>query len=471
MIRALAVLLMLLTAAPAMAQYLVSSAGCVRPGGGLAVAGSFGGVQVGDIILAETSSGTVLRVRGWTASRIRVSLPQGVRPDRYSLVWRQVPSALPGSPQWVQLGDVTVCATPGGRGKAPRDVVAAPGGGAEYVVSVAPREAAAAARVLQERQVDVIRTTPLPQLGRVLLIVSLPADLSLTQARQLLEQVAPSARIDFHHIYGFADGPRLYAAALVGDDPGRLCAVGSAVKIGMIDGPINPNHKALNGVETITTNVLQTGESPVSADHGTAVAALIAGRTATFGGFAPGARIYAVTAFAAAKGGGARLEAIAQVLDWLAGQGVSLVNLSMEGSPNAAFEDILSGGRNAGLVMIAAAGNEGTSEPRYPAASPSAIAVTAVDATGQAYGSANTGAHIQFAAPGVDLYVAKGAGGGYRSGTSYAAPIVTALVARLAGGSPSLDGARRALQSGARDLGPAGRDTQFGFGLVQTGGC
>lgn len=470
----LALILVLFTALPAFAQaYRVSAAGCVQPGGSLAVSGSFGGSPVGDIVLAEVRDVTVLTIRGWTAGRIRLAVPDSVAPDRYALAWRQVPGARPGMPTWVPLGNVTVCGEPGRPARTPRDVVAAAGGGPEYVVSVTPRQAAAAAQALEAEQADVIRATPLPQLGRVLLIVTLPRGLSLAEARDILDRAAPSARIDLHHIYGFAEGPRLYAASLVGDDPERLCVLGRSVPVGIIDGPLNTGHRALDGVETVTTSVLGTGEMPVSRDHGTAVAALIAGRgDAGFRGFAPGARIYAVTAFSAANRGSARLEAIAQGLDWLAGQGVRIVNLSMEGSANAAFEDILSSGRAAGLVMIAAAGNEGTSEPRYPAASPSTIAVTAVDAAGRAYGSANTGAHMEFAAPGVDLYVARGAGGGYRSGTSYAAPIVSALVARLAdGGGVSLEGARAALRRGVRDLGTGGRDSQFGFGLVQTGGC
>jgi hypothetical protein len=469
----LALILLLLTALPAVAQaYRVSATGCLRPGGSLAVSGSFGG-QVGDIVLAESREVIVLTLRGWSAARVRLAVPEGTAAGRYSLAWRQAPGAEPGMPTWVPLGAVTVCGEGAPAGRVPGDVVKAKGGGPEYVVSVAPREAGAAADALQAANAEVIRTTPLPELGRVLLIVALPRDLTLTEARDILEAAAPSAQIDLHHIYSFAEGPRLYAAGLIGDDPARLCVLRSRVKVGIIDGPLNTAHKALDGVETVMTSVLKSGEKPVSRDHGTAVAALIAGRgEGGFQGFAPGARVYAVTAFSAANGGGARLEAVAEGLDWLAGQGVRIVNLSMEGSPNAAFEDILSRARAAGLVMIAAAGNEGTSAPRYPAASPATIAVTAVDAAGRAYGPANTGAHIEFAAPGVDLYVAKGAGGGYRSGTSYAAPIVSALVARLAdGGGVSLEAARRSLQRGVQDLGPAGRDTKFGFGLVQTGGC
>jgi subtilisin family serine protease len=122
--------------------------------------------------------------------------------------------------------------------------------------------------------------------------------------------------------------------------------------------------------------------------------------------------------------------------------------------------------------MIAAMGNDGTEAPRYPAASEATIAVTAVDAAGRLYDRANTGPHVDVAAPGVDLYLPRGAGGGYRSGTSYAAPIVTALVARLSAGGPiSLEAALARLRSGARDLGDPGPDMRFGHGLVQTGGC
>jgi subtilisin family serine protease len=466
----LALILLLVLSLPALAQeYRVTAPGCVRPGGSVLISGSFAG-QVGRIILVDGNDATALTLRGWTSARVRISLPRDLASGGYALVWRQTPDAQPGQPGWVPLGSLQVCQSGGRPDRAPADVVTAAAGGPEFVVSVAPREAGAAARALEAEGAQVIRTTPLPQLGRVLLIVALPQALTLPEARAVLDAAAPSARIDLHHIYGFAEGPRLYATGLIGDDPSRSCSLRSPVAVGIIDGPLNTSHPALQGVETVTTSVLETGEKPVSRDHGTAVAALIAGQEAGFRGFAPGARIFAVTAFAAKGGGSARLEAVALGLDWLAGQGVGIVNLSMEGSPNAAFEDILARAHGAGLVMIAAAGNEATAAPRYPAASAHTIAVTAVDAAGRAYPQANTGAHLDLAAPGVDLYVAKGAGGGYRSGTSFAAPIVTGLVARL-GGGVSLDGALQSLRRDARDLGPSGPDTQFGFGLVQTGGC
>ncbi len=478
----LALLLLALFAGGAQAQFRVAARGCVEPGETITISGPFNGQQVGQIVLG-TQPPTTLRVRSWTNRRVRATVPGNVTATGVvPVIWIGPSNTFAASVvgQQAVLGQVTLCL--GGRGltgprnpvRAARDVVPAPDGSPEYVVSVASNQANAAVNALQFRGAQLLRSRPLPRLGRTLLFFAFPGNLSLGQARSILSGAAPSAQVDVHNIYGFAEGPRLYAATLIGDVPGRTCALGRAVPVGVIDGPVNARHPALSGVSVAQVSMLTGGERPVSADHGTAVAGLIAGSGGgSFQGFASGARIYAVTAFSRGRAGeGARLENIAAGLDWLAGQGVRIVNLSMEGSPNAAFEDVMARARGAGLVMIAAAGNEGTSAPRYPAASPSTIAVTAVDAAGRAYGRANTGPHIEFAAPGVDLYVARGGGGGYRSGTSYAAPIVTAIVARAAArGGISLDGARGVLRRGVRDLGAGGRDTQYGYGLVQTGGC
>lgn len=119
---------------------------------------------------------------------------------------------------------------------------------------------------------------------------------------------------------------------------------------------------------------------------------------------------------------------------------------------------------------MAAAGNGGADGGLvYPAALPGVIAVAAVDARLRPYRDGTRGSWITLAAPGVEVWVPGRAddGGRYVSGTSFAAPFVTAWVAqRLARGLP-VDAAT--LCANAHDVPPAGRDVQTGCGLLQWG--
>ncbi len=262
---------------------------------------------------------------------------------------------------------------------------------------------------------------------------------------------------------------------MIRDNPDNRCSLRRNVRVGIIDGPVNPGHPALSGVSVTRFSALLNGEGRVSPDHGTAVAALIGGslNAGPLAGFAPGASIFAAEAFSRQRRGqGASLESIAISLDWLLGQNVKLINLSFSGDANGALGNLLNAAARRGAVMIAASGNNGQNIATYPAGAPEVIAVSAVDANGRLYRRSNRGNHIEFVAPGVDVYTAKGNGGGYQTGTSFAAPIVTALAARIAArGSLSTDRLRNALRGNVMDLGPAGRDTNFGWGLVQSNGC
>jgi subtilisin family serine protease len=190
-------------------------------------------------------------------------------------------------------------------------------------------------------------------------------------------------------------------------------------------------------------------------------------------GISPGARLYAAAAFAKESGGAAAdVERIAVALDWLLSNKVRLINLSFAGPPNRALEDTIQAAAQKGAVMIAAAGNKSSSKAYFPAASASVIAVTAVDAAGRRDRNANQGSHIEFAAPGVDIYVAKSKGANYASGTSFAAPMVTGIAAHaMSRGAKSANSIRSALRKRSQDLGQAGRDSAFGWGLVKSGGC
>jgi subtilisin family serine protease len=97
------------------------------------------------------------------------------------------------------------------------------------------------------------------------------------------------------------------------------------------------------------------------------------------------------------------------------------------------------------------------------------IAVTATDADDKLLGIANHGGYVAVAAPGVDIFVAA-PGGGYdfTTGTSVATAHVSGLAALLIARNPRLtpEAVQSILMKTAKDLGPAGRDDEFGAGLV-----
>lgn len=147
-----------------------------------------------------------------------------------------------------------------------------------------------------------------------------------------------------------------------------------------------------------------------------------------------------------------------------------IVNLSLAGPRNSALGRQIRRMAGDDILLIAAAGNHGPrAAPAYPAAYPQVMAVTAVDRRGNVYRRANRGAHIDLAAPGVDVWTAASISGARtKTGTSYAAPFVTAAAALMLQRDPALSAEQvtERLRSGARDLGPAGPDHVFGQGLV-----
>ena len=148
-------------------------------------------------------------------------------------------------------------------------------------------------------------------------------------------------------------------------------------------------------------------------------------------------------------------------LDWLLQQQVSIINMSLSGPPNRVLEQALNRAAARNITLVASAGNEGPAAfPRFPAAYPAVIAVTAVDAQQQVYTRAAQGPHIELAAPGVGVRVAAGTATQPMSGTSVAAAMVSAVLAAQPGP------VRDRLPQQVRDLGATGPDPVFGLGLL-----
>jgi thermitase len=116
---------------------------------------------------------------------------------------------------------------------------------------------------------------------------------------------------------------------------------------------------------------------------------------------------------------------------WAADNGADIINMSLGGSfASSALEDAINYAWNKGVVVVAAAGNNGDTTPIYPACYTNCIAVAATDANDARASWSNYGDWVDVAAPGVSVYsTLKDNGYGYLSGTSMASPHVAGLAA------------------------------------------
>lgn len=347
---------------------------------------------------------------------------------------------------------VAAC-TPSGPGPAARRDAATVVDPDQLVALVSgPATAARLETLAASRGIAIERRDPLPRLGLRLYTLRLPPGADPVAAIAFLETREPAATVGRNHAY--SPGPdagataRQYAGALL-DWPATGCP--ARIPVGIIDTALDPAAPGLAGA-TLTTR--DFGGDPRDTAHGTAVAELIAGP-----GRLGNARLYA--AAVVRPSGAAGVDDLIRAIEWMDEQGVPLVNVSLAGPYNKILDRGFRAAADRGITLVAAAGNDGAdAPPRYPAAFDFAVAVTAVDADLAPYDRAPRGAHIDVAAPGVDVYVP---GGGYLSGTSIAAPFVTAAIAA----DPGAD-----LLRNARDLGAAGRDDTFGAGLATApAGC
>lgn len=246
----------------------------------------------------------------------------------------------------------------------------------------------------------------------------------------------------------------------------EAAANGENVNVAVIDTAIDETHPALKGAIVQSFDAMP-GVAVTARDHATSVAGLISG-TGDFKGMAPGSKIFHARAF---EGGKSNMEIILNALDWAAEQNVQIVNMSFVGPKNALLEQASRGARARGMILVAAAGNNGPGAPYgYPAAYKGVIAVTATDAKDAIMKQANRGPYVYISAPGVDLMAPVGGGTDLVTGTSFAAAVVSGAIANLLHAEPkrSADSIEKALASTATDLGDKGRDTDFGFGLINT---
>ena len=268
---------------------------------------------------------------------------------------------------------------------------------------------------------------------------------------------------------------------------------GLGVNVAIIDTGIDRDHADL--VDNLKGGVNFASKSPVKpADpnkwdddngHGTHVAGIVAAVDNEIGviGTAPEAYLWAVKVLD--RNGSGYVSDVIDGINWAVLNGMQVVNMSLGSETDAqALHDAVDAAYTAGVVLVAAAGNSGdgdgsTNEVIYPAKYSSAIAVAATDNNDLIAYFSSDGAEVELAAPGVSIRSSWN-DGLYNtiSGTSMASPHVAGAVALVLATAvqsaydADVDGVwdpaevRAALQTTADDLGVAGRDNLYGYGLV-----
>lgn len=257
-------------------------------------------------------------------------------------------------------------------------------------------------------------------------------------------------------------------------DVSWVTTTGDPVKVAIVDTGIDTTHPDLaanikGGMTAVLTRSYKDDNG-----HGSHVAGIVAALDNTIGvvGVGPGIDLYAVKVLD--RKGSGYVSDIIEGLAWCQSADMDVVNMSLGASSYLqSFQDAVSALYANGTVIVAAAGNDGIgSAVNYPAAFDEVIAVSATtQSDGLAYFTC-TGPQIELAAPGYEIYSTYKAGGyATLSGTSMASPHVAGVAALViasdADGMWTPAEVRAQLRAAAENLGPAGWDTGFGYGLVR----
>lgn len=280
--------------------------------------------------------------------------------------------------------------------------------------------------------------------------LGVPAGLSLPEAQARAAQLVPELELSADNLHFEAGAPTSET---------RVSPVAVSLAAAQV-APINSAVGIIDGAPGTTVRVSATKGfakgAPFASDHGSAVASLLS---------AAGVKDLRVADVYGQDPAGGNALAISKALGWLSASGCEVITISLVGPRNPLVERAVNSIRARGIIVVAAVGNDGpAAPPAYPASYDGVLAITGVDRKGRALIEAGRALHLDYAAPGADVYAfdTKGRGKLWR-GTSFATPLATARVAAALSSGKSW---RAALDAEARDLGAKGDDDVFGRGLL-----
>jgi serine protease len=250
---------------------------------------------------------------------------------------------------------------------------------------------------------------------------------------------------------------------------------GAGVTVAVIDSGSGPHPDLdanLDAGRTMFGFIDSAGVSDIDkAGHGSHVAGIIAAvadNAIGGSGVAPQSRILPIRVLDAQGSGDSK--DVSKAVRFAVDSGAKVINISLGGSnESTSLTAAIQYAVDRNVLVVAAAGNGAAdSPPKWPGASDLTIAVTAVDRNNSATSFDQRGDYIDLAAPGASILSTASNDYKIQSGTSMAAAFVTGAAALLFAAQPSITAAqvRDVLQRTATDIGPPGRDTTFGYGLI-----
>ena len=256
----------------------------------------------------------------------------------------------------------------------------------------------------------------------------------------------------------------------------RLGGLGQNVRVGVLDSGINP-HEDIAGRLISGQSYISGGSSEDTADnygHGTHVAGLIAGsgKNGCIGA-APGAELVPLKV---TDGNGIMVSTVCRaVYGAVNDYDCDILNLSLGvWSEYESLREAVEYAEEKGVVIVSAAGNNGSRAKVYPAAYDTVIGVGAVDSTGTWFYHSNYNDSVTVTAPGVNVRTV-GKYGGYelKTGTSFSTAFAAAAAAVMLSIDSTLTPAdiREIISQTAADKGARGYDEYYGAGILDIGGC
>ena len=248
---------------------------------------------------------------------------------------------------------------------------------------------------------------------------------------------------------------------------------GSGIIVAVLDTGVDTKHPDLKANIVEGYNFVDKNDNVTDVDgHGTMVAGIIAAvanNSEGIIGVAPEVKIMPLKVLT--NQGGSWIDLDMAIL-YAVNHGAKVITMSLGGQYSllgAATEYAIRYAYQQGCVLIAAAGNDNSSEPFYPAAYEEVIAVSAIDQSDKKAQFSNFGNYVDLSAPGVNvLSTMVNETYAYGSGTSFSAPFVAGVAALLLSKYPNLTPKEVAetLYNQAEDLGEKGWDQYYGWGVV-----